>query len=236
MFRTTFAGLRAHKLRLLLTATAIMIGVGFLAGTLVYGDTAKAAFYDDLARAAKNVDASIGSSSFSENGRRFDVGIVDEVKAVPGVAHADGRMAERLPMLDDKGRLISNLGRIGWALSTPGDDHLSMYDIGTGRQPERAGEIAVDDTTAGIYGFKVGQQVSVVGPDQKPVALTMVGIMDLGANKRFAGLTVAALTPGDMQALTGADGYAEVVVSAQPGVSQSELAGRLQSHFGGRAR
>jgi putative ABC transport system permease protein len=239
MLRTTLAGLRAHKLRLLLTATAIMIGVGFLAGTLVYGDTAKAAFYDDLARAAKNVDASVGTSNavnFAETSRRLDVGIVEEVKAVPGVAHADGRMAERLPMLDNKGRLISNLGRIGWALSTPGDGHLSMYDIGSGRLPERAGEVAVDDTTAGIYGFTVGQQVSVVGPDQKPVALTMVGIMDLGANKRFAGLTVAALTPGDMQALTGADGYAEVVVSAQPGVSQRELADRLQSHFGGRVR
>ena len=133
MLRTTLAGLRAHKLRLLLTATAIMIGVGFLAGTLVYGDTAKAAFYDDLARAAKNVDASVGSSGFSETGQRFDAGIVEEIKAVPGVAHADGRMAERLPMLDGKGRLISYLGRIGWALSTPGDEHLSMYDIGTGR-------------------------------------------------------------------------------------------------------
>jgi len=236
MLRTTLAGLRAHKLRLLLTATAIMIGVGFLAGTLVYGDTAKAAFYDDLARAARNVDASVGSSGFSETGQRFDVGIVDEVKAVPGVAHADGRMAERLPMLDGKGRLISYLGRIGWALSTPGDEHLSMYDIGTGRQPERAGEIAVDDTTAEIYGFKVGQQVSVVGLDQKPVALTLVGIMDLGANKRFAGFTVAALTPADMRTFTGADGYAEVVASAQPGVSQQELAGRLEEHFAGRAR
>ncbi|MET7421603.1 FtsX-like permease family protein [Dactylosporangium sp. NPDC005555] len=235
MLRTTLAGLRAHKLRLLLTATAIMIGVGFLAGTLVYGDTAKAAFYDDLARAAKNVDASVGSSGFSETGQRFDVGIVDEVRAVPGVTHADGRMAERLPMLDRNGRLISYLGRIGWALSTPGDEHLSMYDIGTGRQPQRTGEIAVDDTTAEIYGFTVGEQVSVVGPDQKPVALTLVGIMDLGANKRFAGFTVAALTPGDMRTLTGADGYAQVVVSGQPGLSQEELAGRLSSALGGRA-
>ncbi|GAA0721320.1 ABC transporter permease [Dactylosporangium roseum] len=239
MLRTTLAGLRAHKLRLLLTATAIMIGVGFLAGTLVYGDTAKAAFYDDLARAAKNVDASVGTSnavSFAETSRRLDFGVVDEVRSVPGVAHVDGRMAERLPMLDGKGRLISNLGRIGWALSTPGDGHLSMYDIGKGRLPARTGEIAVDDTTAEIYGFTVGQQVSVVGPDQRPVALTMVGVMDLGANKRFAGLTVAALTPEDMRTLTEASGFAEVVVSARPGVTQRQLADRLQEHLGGRAR
>ncbi|MET7392545.1 FtsX-like permease family protein [Dactylosporangium sp. NPDC005572] len=239
MLRTTFAGLRAHKLRLLLTAIAIMIGVGFLAGTLVYGDTAKAAFFDDLARAAKNVDASVGTSnavSFAETSRRLDDGILDDVRSVPGVAHADGRMAERLPMLDPKGRLISNLGRIGWALSTPGDGHLSMYDIGAGRLPARPGEVAIDDTTAEIYGFTVGQRVSVVGPDQQPVALDLVGIMDLGANKRFAGLTVAALTPADMRTLTGADGYAEVAVSAAPGVTQRELADRLQEKLGSRAR
>ncbi len=42
MLRITLAGLRAHKLRNLLTGIAIMIGVSFLAGTLIYGDTAKA--------------------------------------------------------------------------------------------------------------------------------------------------------------------------------------------------
>src|SRR3954464_15196764 len=102
MLRTTLAGLRAHKLRLLLTATAIMIGVGFLAGTLVYGDTAKAAFYDDLARAARNVDVSVqpNSANFTETSHRIPTGALDTVRAVPGVSHVDGRLAERLPMLD----------------------------------------------------------------------------------------------------------------------------------------
>src|SRR5262249_36804730 len=132
MLRTTLAGLRAYKLRLLLTATAIMIGVGFLAGTLVYGDTAKAAFYDDLARAARNVDVSGQPPSaprFEETSHRIDYDAVEVVRGVPGVAQVDGRLAERLPMLDGNGRLISNFGRIGWVISTPGTPALSLYDL-----------------------------------------------------------------------------------------------------------
>ncbi|WP_432986561.1 ABC transporter permease [Dactylosporangium sp. CA-233914] len=241
MFRTTLAGLRAHKVRLVLTALAVMIGVGFLAGTLVYGDTARAAFYDDLARAARNVDASAGpdwvpfgdrGSGFAETGRRLDFADLDAVRALPGVARADGRMAERLSMLDPQGRLIANFGRAGWAVSTPSDPALAMFDVAAGRLPERDGEIAVDATTAEAYGLRIGGPVSVIGPGGSPVALSMVGTFDLGANKRFAGLSVATLTPGDMRSIAGANGYAEVVASAAPGVGEHDVATRMRQRLG----
>ena len=141
MLRTTLAGLLAHKVRLLLTAVAIMIGVGFLAGTLVYGDTAKAAFYDDLARAARNVDVSVqpNAANFTETSHRLPPAVTSAVRAVPGVSHVDGRFAERLPMLDRNGHLIANFGRIGWAVSTAGDPTLAMYDVKTGAVPTRDG-------------------------------------------------------------------------------------------------
>ncbi|GAA2348189.1 ABC transporter permease [Dactylosporangium salmoneum] len=228
----------------MLTAVAVMIGVGFLAGTLVYGDTARAAFYDDLARAARNVDASVGpdrmpfgdrTSGFAETTRRLGFDDLDKVRAVPGVARADGRMAERLSMLDPQGRLIANFGRAGWAVSVPGDATLSMFDTSSGRLPERDGEIAIDATTAETYGFRVGAPVSVVGPGAAPVGLTLVGTFDLGANKRFAGLSVAALTPGDMRGIAGATGYAEIVATAAPGVGEGELAARVRGSLGGGA-
>jgi len=50
------AGLRAHVRRLIATGLAVMLGVGFVAGTLIFGDTARAALFDQFARAAKHVD------------------------------------------------------------------------------------------------------------------------------------------------------------------------------------
>src|SRR5258706_12198956 len=59
MLRTTLAGLRARRWRMIATALAIVLGVGFVAGALVFGDTAKAALYDQYARAAQNIDLSV---------------------------------------------------------------------------------------------------------------------------------------------------------------------------------
>ena len=135
--RTTLAGLRAHKLRLLLTATAIMIGGSDSSRHPGLRRRGQGRLYDDLARAAKNVDAPWARPAQRVRPAVFDTGIVEEIKAVPGVAHADSRMAERLPMLDDKGRLISypwpdRLGAVHTGRRAPVDD------IGTGRRPADA--------------------------------------------------------------------------------------------------
>ncbi len=230
MLRTTLARLRAHTLRLLLTAAAIVLGVGFLSGALVYGDTATAAFFDDLARSARQVDVRVapaGVVDFAETSRRVDFDTLDSVRAVPGVARVDGRIAERMPMLDPGGRLIAKLGDVGWAVSVSGEPSLAMYDVAAGRLPDAAGEVAVDRSTVDTYGFGLGRPVVVLDPDQRPVTLTLVGVLDLGANKRFAGLTVAALTGPDLVRLVRPRGYAEVVATAQPGTGQQELAGRV---------
>ena len=47
MWRAAVKSLRARKLRLVLTAMAVVLGIAFVAGTLVLTDTALAAF-DDL--------------------------------------------------------------------------------------------------------------------------------------------------------------------------------------------
>ncbi|MEJ8640841.1 hypothetical protein WKI68_03955 [Streptomyces sp. MS1.HAVA.3] len=39
MFRTALRNVFAHKARLLMTACAVMLGVTFISGSLVYGDT-----------------------------------------------------------------------------------------------------------------------------------------------------------------------------------------------------
>ena len=44
MFKLTLRGLVAHKLRFLLTGIAVVLGVAFVSGTLVFTDTVKKTF------------------------------------------------------------------------------------------------------------------------------------------------------------------------------------------------
>ena len=45
MIRATLAGMRAHARRMVGTALAVLLGVGFVAGTLIFDDTARAGFF-----------------------------------------------------------------------------------------------------------------------------------------------------------------------------------------------
>ena len=59
MLKTTLAGLRAHKLRLLLTAVAITLGVGFISGTFVLTDTMDKGIGKTFAKSADKVDYAV---------------------------------------------------------------------------------------------------------------------------------------------------------------------------------
>ena len=63
MFRTTLKGILAHKLRLVLTAMSIVLGVAFVAGTFVLTDSLKHTMNGTTAEALEGVDAGVRSES-----------------------------------------------------------------------------------------------------------------------------------------------------------------------------
>jgi putative ABC transport system permease protein len=203
------AGLRAHVRRLIATGLAVVLGVGFVAGTLIFGDTAEAALYNQFARAARNVD-------LLASGRGGDLApaTVDTVRAVPGVAAADGRVETELPMLDRRGRLVGNGGRAGLAIHAGTHADLRPYDLHSGRTPERPGEVALDEPTARQTRYGVGDTITVLDRDQQRRTLVLVGVIGFGASRQYADRSVLALTMPDLAALAGAGGYRSIVIMA----------------------
>ncbi|HKS98669.1 MAG TPA: ABC transporter permease, partial [Rugosimonospora sp.] len=236
MLKVTLAGLRAHRLRLVATALAILLGVGFVAGTLVFGDTARAALFDEFARAAHNVDVSVQPPEAEGGGKGQDskapelpLSTVDTVRALPGVAAVDGRMSQYLPLLDPRGRLVGNGDNPGIALSAGTVAALRPYDVVSGRVPASAGEAALDQGTAQRIGYHLGDPVTVLDTGQGKHRLTLVGLVGFGTSKQYADQAVVVLTPDAMAALTGATGYQQVVATAAPGVSQTALTARVRA-------
>jgi len=132
MLRVALAGLRTHALRTVLTALAVVLGGGMLGGSIVYGDTSKAAFFNDLARSVHGVDVSaqsVGRSAVDP------AAAVTAVRALLGVAHVDSRVVARLGLLARGGRVITNGGQTGFAVSTPSWPGFAMADTVAGRLP-----------------------------------------------------------------------------------------------------
>ena len=59
MLRVTLRGLRAHLVRLLLTASAVMLGVSFVTGTFVLRDSIDNALHGLVAGASAGLDVSV---------------------------------------------------------------------------------------------------------------------------------------------------------------------------------
>lgn len=248
MRRTVIAGLRAHKLRLMLTAVAIVLGVAFVSGTLITGDTAEAAFFDSFARSARGVDVVVQPPQRNERARaqpdalppRVPFESLSTVDEVAGVADVSGRLLESLPMLDRDGRVLSNFSRTGYGIDVPRVESLQIFTLADGRLPRRAGEAVIDVDTAAKTGYRPGDRITVLGAapaggSGKPAEhqLTVVGTIDLGANPTYSDTSVVGLLPDELKRLTNARGYTEIVATARPGTAPAELAGRVRDALDG---
>jgi len=236
MLRTTMAGLRAHKLRLVATALAIVLGVGFVAGTLIFGDTAKAALYDRFALSARGVDVAAGPGSAPGSAPELPMSTVDTVRALPGVSGVDGRMQEYVPLLDRNGRLVGSTRYPGLALSAGTVPGLRPFDVTAGRVPASPGEAALSADTVTRTHYALGDTVTVLDRQQARHTLTLVGIVSFGSSKQYADQAVVILTSGDMTSIAGSHGYQQVVAAAAAGTTQADLAARVATALGSAAR
>ena len=82
MFRATVKGLLAHKLRLFLTAMAVVLGASFVAGTFALTDTTSKTFDTFFTEVAAGYAVSLRAASYAERVVFLGDGrIVDEMTA-----------------------------------------------------------------------------------------------------------------------------------------------------------
>ncbi|CCH31178.1 FtsX-like permease family protein [Actinosynnema sp. NPDC047251] len=221
MRRTVLAGLRARVARLVLSSTAIVLGVAFVTGSLVLADAAQAGLRDAYAKAARNVDVSvtIATGAYRPD-HPLDRRTVDAVRAVPGVAAAEGRESAAVPLVDPKGKAVTAV-----VVALPADEPLRPFDRAEGRYPGDDTEVALDVDTAAKSGYALGQRVTLLGTDDREREFTLVGTFRPAVTSgELAAGTELVVLPGALRAVAPDRGFTEVVARAEPGTDQRRLA------------
>src|SRR5689334_25270112 len=93
MWKATIRGLFARKVRLALTALAILLGVSFVSATYVLTDSVRRSFDSVFAQTLTGVDLQVqGASALGDRSSpgRIPDSVVDQVAKVPGVRTAQG--------------------------------------------------------------------------------------------------------------------------------------------------
>ncbi len=155
MLRASLKNLLAHKLRLALSALAVVLGVAFVAGTLIFTDTIGKSFENLFEQTAADVTVS-RSTEFSDDfgGTGAPQGIPESVRAAvaeeEGVDVAEGDISvPGVQLVGPDGEVVGGSGGapslgINW-YDTPG---LSPVSIRDGRSPRAYDEVAVDAEAA----------------------------------------------------------------------------------------
>ncbi|GAB3719991.1 ABC transporter permease [Nocardiopsis oceani] len=228
MLRTTLAGLRLHASRYVTTTLAILLGVMFISGTMVFADTLNASYEESVMGASTNVDAiavpeaeegAETADGFPEEPDPFDQAVLDDVRALPEVAEADGLVRGQAVLLDSDGRAFGFTPPAAVAFG-----ETSRFTASEGTLPASGDEIALATSTADQVGFEVGDTVTVLDPEQDERDFTVTGLVNFGVDSTYSMGGALVFDQDTVGQMTGAHGYTELNALAADGVTDTDTA------------
>ncbi|MFD3378617.1 MULTISPECIES: ABC transporter permease [unclassified Streptomyces] len=227
MFRTALRNVLAHKARLLMTVLAVMLGVAFVSGTLVFTNTISDAFQKSSAKGFDQVDVAVQPESTKAEGDtlgkepELTQALLDKAAKAPGAESAIGVVTGFTAIADKDGKLIGggfqSQGGNYWGDKDP------RYPLDSGKAPTGKNEVAIDAETAERAGYKVGDtiRISIDGPVLTP---TITAVFTTDDGNVAAGGSLALFDTATAQQLFHKTGtYDEIDVKAAPGTSQTAL-------------
>ena len=196
MFRAAIRSLLARKVRLILTGFAVVLGVGFMAGTFVLTDTMTRAFNDLVDTGYAPIDVLVRSSnaftaqtSSLEERDPMPESVLQDVEAVPGVAKANGDVIGYAQIVDPTtGKAIGTFGPPTAASAWYEGNGFRLKPGGS--PPRGPDQTVIDAATAKTHDIAVGDRVEILfeGP---PREFEVVGLAGFGEADSLFGATWA---------------------------------------------
>ena len=187
MTRFALKALLGRKLRTVLSAFAIVLGVATVSGTYILTDSIDKAFGSIFTESRNGSDAVISGKAPFDIGDgtgvaapAFDESLLQKVRALPDVSVADGSVNGEAQLIGKDGKAIVYGGapNLGFSIAR-GDSPFNPLALVDGAWPKK-NEVVIDKATAGKEHFRIGQVVGVqaVGTVQQ---LRLSGIVKFGS-------------------------------------------------------
>jgi putative ABC transport system permease protein len=231
-------GLAGRKLRGLLTAFAIILGVTMVSGTYVLTDTIDKAFSNIFSETYANTDAVVSGKTADINvggetasAPSIPDTLLAKVKGLPDVAAAAGIVADdtNTKILKKNGKAVNTGGAPSFGFGIdPSEARFNPLKLLQGSWPSAAGETVIDTATATEQGYKIGDTVNIA-TIQPVQPFKLVGIAQYGDVASLGSATFAVFTIPEAQSLLDREGEFDAIsVAAKDGVSPQKLVSEIQ--------
>jgi putative ABC transport system permease protein len=238
MIRVALRGLAGRKLRAVLTAFAIILGVAMVSGTYVLTDTIDKAFDNIFSETYANTDAVVSGKAAdidfegdSADTPPIDVGLLPKIKALPGVAAATGSVIDdtNTDILTKDGKAVDTGGAPSFGFGVdPAMQEFNPLKLLEGKWPQGPDDVVIDTGTADEQGYKIGDTVKIA--TLQPVkSFHLVGLAQYGDVSSLGSATFAVFTIPTAQVLLDRVGkFDTIAVAAKEGVSQQAIAEEIK--------
>lgn len=229
MLRASLTSVLGRKLRLLMSAFAVILGVAFVAGSFIFTDTLAKSFDGIMSSSVGDVVVRpVGSGDAFGSTQTLSGDLIAELEKVTGAAGVAGNVTDYSTFVVGKnGKLIGGQGAPGMGVNyttIPSANNNVMFELTQGSWPTQAGEIVLDARTAKTGGYAVGDSVRVItAGTQAQVTATLSGTAE--ANGSLVGASMVIWTTAQAQALYqgGENLFNDIWVARADGVSQEDL-------------
>ncbi|MFI0816360.1 ABC transporter permease [Streptomyces sp. NPDC021098] len=225
MLRTALRTLRSHRLRFAMPALAVVLGVAFVTGSLLYGDSVKAAVVRAQTNSQPDVSVTIEPDT-PDHASRVDRTLLERLRKLPSAAAARGVVEGPSFVAGSDGTLVGDLYRAAGVNYVPGERGEDVrYPLVEGRGPRTSWEIALDRRTAERAGYRVGDRARVVvGGTARDARL--VGVFTARDSRVESGGTLTAFdnATAERHFAPASGSYSAITLTTADGTSDEQLA------------
>lgn len=204
MLSLSLATLRHQSRQYLAPGLAVVLGIAFIAATLVLTGTMNSSIRQSVAGQYAPYESVVVAE-----GRDAEI----PAHVARRVAHVEGVTAVD-PVRTGSALLRTSTGE-SYAMITT-ESVVAPHPVLEGRAPRAPNEVALSKTVAAGSQLRVGDTVPLTGFDTEgttPVRAQVVGIIDVAGDPRYAGGTPAVFaTPEGVTRFTGVQGWDEIDV------------------------
>jgi putative ABC transport system permease protein len=233
MIRATWKSLLARRVRLFMSTFAIALGVAFVVGSLVFSAALSSGFTRLFGSSVGDVVVRPQGSA-TLNGdpstRTVPQSLVTRLEQVPGAARVDGNVqAIGVFVVGKDHKVVGGLGAPTYGISysdAPAGHGIPGLTLLYGHPPHGPHQVVLDEKTAQEAGYFIGEKVPIVTATHRAVlSKRLVGLAGYADNTSLAGatLTIFDVRTAQQLFLKGKHAFTNVWVTAQPGVSQTQL-------------
>jgi putative ABC transport system permease protein len=239
MRRVALKGLAFRKVRALLTALAVVLGVAMVSGTYVLTDSIQRAFDGIFTGSYRDTSAVISGKQvveFSTTGKAtVPESLLQTVRGVDGVQQAEGAIFDlqsegnTVKLYNGKGDVAGNGQAPSFGFGFDGTaDRFNPLQLVDGEWAAGASQVVVDQGTAEDQGWAIGERIRAAadGPAQE---FTVTGIARLGDVQSLGGATLAVFDLQTAQKILGKEGQLDTIfLASEEGVSSKRLSANIE--------